>query len=855
MRNNIKNYEAGEELAQDKNKEDLTDITEAEILNCPAPEGSYKAWLTSLNETFNVTKLTILKVKYCTTPASLSGSSFSGLQNLKSLDLSGSLTTLDSGLLSGLSQLQTFRYIKQRLSCNFTTISKSAFQSNRKLTEIVIRHSDIRSIEIETFKGLFNLQVLDLRFNRIVSLTKENFSDVTKLKVIDIKNNTLSQVNGTFDQITNLEELYIDNNPIADLPHNLLSNKPNLTDFSGSGLKVDSIPENLFENNAKLVNLILQRNNLKTLPSKLFRGLKDLKYLDLENNSLTNSALGANGSLLADLTSLKELDLRDNQFTSPITPHLQHVQTTLRKVNLNNNKITSFEEEWSINFPSLEKINMERNQLKGSLNQNLLNFSQDVELDLHSVSITRLILNQQPDQCRSTVTLDLRGNRLVQDCFAFEVWKILNDDKTYCLKIEGLLNENNISTDGPEKFTCDVSCQKLMPEEYYKDCVCTYMPHNRSATVNCLSKGLAATDKISDQFLSDLDLDERVEKITVLLNGKGLTSFEKMFVNDTTKEKVTKVYASNNKIAEIVQSDLPNYLTTLHLANNHIEKLSIESLNYLDTFKKCEPGSDTGCLALGGNPLLCNCEAKLLHERLTGGLMAKIEDAQQIEFQCSPPSPLGKTLTSTLCPTMHAEISAASIIFVLLLLVLVILVVSKREHLKLWIYRQPCVTRRYPEDWSLLYDVFISYVHNDQEYAEDKLHPKMEAELGENSCCIHVRDFEVGEAIPDQIMANIQSSRRTVIVLSPEYIAAKWTMLEFKAAHDRARVSPRQRLILVLPPAGRLLDSTEVPEELRPYLPTILRADDPKFWVKLRLLLPQQGRQKTEELELDRQVA
>ena len=112
--------------------------------------------------------------------------------------------------------------------------------------------------------------------------------------------------------------------------------------------------------------------------------------------------------------------------------------------------------------------------------------------------------------------------------------------------------------------------------------------------------------------------------------------------------------------------------------------------------------------------------------------MAKIEDAQQIEFQCSPPSPLGKTLTSTLCPTMHAEISAASIIFVLLLLVLVILVVSKREHLKLWIYRQPCVTRRYPEDWSLLYDVFISYVHNDQEYAEDKLHPKMEAELGEN---------------------------------------------------------------------------------------------------------------------------
>ena len=53
------------------------------------------------------------------------------------------------------------------------------------------------------------------------------------------------------------------------------------------------------------------------------------------------------------------------------------------------------------------------------------------------------------------------------------------------------------------------------------------------------------------------------------------------------------------------------------------------------------------------------------------------------------------------------------------------------------------------------------------------------------SCCIHVRDFKVGEEIPDQIIGNIQSSRRTLIVLSPEYIMAKWTMLEFKTAHDR----------------------------------------------------------------------
>merc|ERR1712226_539765 len=178
-------------------------------------------------------------------------------------------------------------------------------------------------------------------------------------------------------------------------------------------------------------------------------------------------------------------------------------------------------------------------------------------------------------------------------------------------------------------------------------------------------------------------------------------------------------------------------------------------------------------------------------------------------------------------------------------------IMTKKEHLELWIYRQPCVIRRYPEDWSLRYDVFISYVHDDETYAEGTLHPSMEAQLGENSCCIHVRDFKVGEEIPDQIIGNIQSSRRTLIVLSPEYIMAKWTMLEFKTAHDRARASPRQRLILVLPPGKALPDESKMAEELRPCLPSILRADDPKFWVKLRLLLPKRARHKTEEVELD----
>ena len=85
-------------------------------------------------------------------------------------------------------------------------------------------------------------------------------------------------------------------------------------------------------------------------------------------------------------------------------------------------------------------------------------------------------------------------------------------------------------------------------------------------------------------------------------------------------------------------------------------------------------------------------------------------------------------------------------------------------------------------------------------------------------CCIHDRDWRVGEFIPFQIVDSVNKSRRTLIVLSPEYFAHEWTMMEFNCAHKRwnnseeplsckpllllcrSRINKRQRLIVVLPP-------------------------------------------------------
>merc|ERR1712121_226961 len=65
-------------------------------------------------------------------------------------------------------------------------------------------------------------------------------------------------------------------------------------------------------------------------------------------------------------------------------------------------------------------------------------------------------------------------------------------------------------------------------------------------------------------------------------------------------------------------------------------------------------------------------------------------------------------------------------------------------------------------------------------------------------CLIHTRDWNVGEMIPDQIIHSVESSRRTVIVLSKSYIDSMWTKLEFRAAHKQALQDRTQRVIIVV---------------------------------------------------------
>jgi hypothetical protein len=104
------------------------------------------------------------------------------------------------------------------------------------------------------------------------------------------------------------------------------------------------------------------------------------------------------------------------------------------------------------------------------------------------------------------------------------------------------------------------------------------------------------------------------------------------------------------------------------------------------------------------------------------------------------------------------------------------------------------------------YDVFISYRHQDSEWVNQTLLPRLEA------AGLRVRtdkDFEVGMAIEANVEDSIRQSRVTLLVLTPDYLASKWTDFEM-ALVDQLEPATRQRRVIPV-----MLQTCELPLRIR----------------------------------------
>jgi TIR domain-containing protein len=105
------------------------------------------------------------------------------------------------------------------------------------------------------------------------------------------------------------------------------------------------------------------------------------------------------------------------------------------------------------------------------------------------------------------------------------------------------------------------------------------------------------------------------------------------------------------------------------------------------------------------------------------------------------------------------------------------------------------------------YDVFISYSHQDQTWVKQDLLSELEAKGLQ--VCIDYRDFEPGAASVSEMRRAVTSSRKTLLVLTPDYVQSAWTEFEVLMVQTLDPANQQRRLI----PLRK--ERCDVPEEIR----------------------------------------
>ncbi|XP_070579669.1 toll-like receptor 13 [Ptychodera flava] len=553
----------------------------------------------------------------------------------------------------------------------------------------------------------------------------------------------------------------------------------------------------------------------KVLSPAYFQGsyerIRNIKVLALTRLGI----IGIEGNTFANFTSLKILTLSENQLVNPLLAENAFFGLKeLRKLDLSSNSLRQ--------VPNLDFFGKERTKLTNlSLNQNELEvLKEDSFRGLQNIESLDLSNNLVGDSSAvifrnmtSLKTLTLRGNRFLQLTSLADLLPSLTN-------LVNLDLMKNSFFYGQYKDTFSLS--KLNQLRYLK----------------------------LSSYGADLRLLTNVRSIEVLIldNPRGydmVPSWKKnqlFFPNLRTLD----ISGSQMSLDRDMLSTMPN-IRKLMLQNNRIDVLDRDAFVGLAHLKHLDLRNNdireiTGhmwqlpslqILYLAGNKLLAIKEDNIDAKHLPS---LQIADFSENSFACScdlvwfrnwiatdkmvymlnydtltctsPSSPRGLILVRDFNPSalvcqsrtqMYLAIGFA--LFAALMAVIVATCVYYRWHIKYGIFLIRCKVKGYARipDPEKKYDAFISFNSGDERWVQHNLVPHLEQNCNTQfKICVHYKDFIPGKAIVDNILDSIENSRKTVLVLSPNFVNSEWCHFEMQMAHHRLFEDRRDVVVLLL---------------------------------------------------------
>ncbi|OWF54527.1 Toll-like receptor 2 type-2 [Mizuhopecten yessoensis] len=146
---------------------------------------------------------------------------------------------------------------------------------------------------------------------------------------------------------------------------------------------------------------------------------------------------------------------------------------------------------------------------------------------------------------------------------------------------------------------------------------------------------------------------------------------------------------------------------------------------------------------------------------------------------------------------MEAGIIVGSVVVVACIIGVVIY--RKRWNIKHYIYlmRSRKGYESLPDGEAYIYDAFVAYHYTDRPWIVSHLLPYLESQK-KLRLCLHERDFIPGNFIADNILNNIESSRKVIVVLSNNFARSEWCQFEATTAYRRVVSDGVSSVVLIL---------------------------------------------------------
>lgn len=307
---------------------------------------------------------------------------------------------------------------------------------------------------------------------------------------------------------------------------------------------------------------------------------------------------------------------------------------------------------------------------------------------------------------------------------------------------------------------------------------------------------------------------------------------------------ITHLWLDNNSLSSLDNWTIPPNLSLLALQGNLLSNLPPILMDYVGS-------SDSFKIYLANNQWKCDCQSASFKNWFMKNL-EKIADSESIF--CERINPINNTITYSLIRNTPLDlfciserlISKGNLVIIIsclicltLVFILIAIVYSRFKTTILAflysrnLYWHCCYKAEECED--KIYDAFLCYNSADNDIMMEMMN-KLEPPY---RLCIHERDWLVGYPISQHIVSSVLHSRKTVILLSSNFLQSIWFQVEFRVAFNQMMEDQRHRLVLVI--IGELGDVHQLDKDLRHLIATrtYLKWGEKWFWEKLKYILHQ----------------